>query len=131
MEDKLFDFTDSSLIYHFKKVNDKLDRGFVGRYRFFRSHALRKYHASNIGLSADYIDALQGRAKTKVHEAYIKTNPKKLKEIYISAMHNVMVSDEWIESNDVKKEERNIVGERQVINIVITFSLDGMDYEVK
>ena len=131
LEDKLFDFTDSSLIYNFKKVNDKLGFGFVGKYRFFRSHALRKYHASNIGLSADYIDALQGRAKTKVHEAYIKTNPNKLKEIYISAMHNVMVSDEWIESNDVKKEERNIVVERQVINIVINFSLDGMDYRVE
>ena len=130
-DDKLFDFTDSSLIYNFKKVNDKLGFGFVGKYRFFRSHALRKYHASNIGLSADYIDALQGRAKTKVHEAYIKTNPNKLKEIYISAMHNVMVSDEWIESNDVKKEERNIVVERQVINIVINFSLDGMDYRVE
>ena len=128
LEDKLFDFTDSSLIYSFKKVNDKLDMGFVGKYRFFRSHALRKYHASNIGLSADYIDALQGRAKTKVHEAYIKTNPNKLKEIYISAMHNVMVSDEWIERNDVKKEERSIVVEKQVINIVINFSLDGMDY---
>ena len=131
LEDKLFDFTDSSLIYHFKKVNDKLNMGFVGRYRFFRSHALRKYHASNIGLSADYIDALQGRARTKVHEAYIKTNPKKLKEIYISAMHNVMVSDEWIERNDVKKEERSIVIEKQVINIVINFSLDGMDYRVE
>ena len=131
LEDKLFDFTDSSLIYHFKKVNDKLDMGFVGRYRFFRFHALRKYHASNIGLSADYIDALQGRARTKVHEAYIKTNPKKLKEIYISAMHNVMVSDEWIERNDVKKEERSIVIEKQVINIVINFSLDGMDYRVE
>ena len=46
-------------------------------------------------------------------------------------MHNVMVSDEWIESNDVKKEERNIVVERQVINIVINFSLDGMDYRVE
>jgi integrase len=131
LEDKLFDFTDSSLIYHFKKVNDKLDMGFVGGYRFFRSHSLRKYHASNIGLSADYIDALQGRARTKVHEAYIKTNPNKLKEIYISAMHNVMVSDEWIEENDVKKEERSIVVEKQVINIVINFSLDGMDYRVE
>ena len=131
LEDKLFDFTDSSLIYNFKKVNDKCGFGFVGRYRLFRSHALRKYHASNIGLSADYIDALQGRARTKVHEAYIKTNPKKLKEIYISAMHNVMVSDEWIERNDVKKEERSIVIEKQVINIVINFSLDGMDYRVE
>jgi integrase len=131
LEDKLFDFTDSSLIYNFKKVNDKLGLGFVGRYRLFRSHSLRKYHASNIGLSNECIDALQGRAKTKVHEAYIKTNPKKLKEIYISAMHNVMVYDEWIESNAVEKEERSIVVEKQVINIVINFSLDGMDYRVE
>ena len=131
LDDKVFDFTDASLIYNFKKVNDNLDMGFVGRYRFFRAHSLRKYHASNIGLSKDHIDELQGRAKTKVHEAYIKTNPKKLKEIYISAMHNVMVSDEWIERNDVKKEERSIVVEKQVINIVINFSLDGMDYRVE
>lgn len=46
-------------------------------------------------------------------------------------MHNVMVSDEWIEENDVKKEERSIVVEKQVINIVINFSLDGMDYRVE
>ena len=131
LDDRLFDFTDSSLIYNFKKINDKLGLGFVGRYRIFRSHSLRKYHASNIGLSNEYIDALQGRAKTKVHEAYIKTNPKKLKEIYISAMHNVMVYDEWIESNAVEKEERSIVVEKQVINIVINFSLDGMDYRVE
>ena len=133
LEDKLFDFTDSSLIYNFKKVNDKLGFGFVGKYRFFRSHALRKYHASNIGLSADYIDALQGRAKTKVHEAYIKTNPKKLKEIYISAMHNVMVFDEWIEKyeNFDKEEDTNTVIENQVINIIINFTLDGMEYKVE
>jgi hypothetical protein len=131
LEDKLFDFTHSSLVYNFKKVNDKLGLGFVGRYRLFRSHSLRKYHASNIGLSNEYIDALQGRAKTKVHEAYIKTNPKKLKEIYISAMHNVMISDEWIVENAVRKEERPIIIERQEINIVINFSLDGMDYRVE
>lgn len=133
LDDRLFDFTDSSLIYSFKKVNDKLDMGFVGRYRFFRSHTLRKFHASNIGLSADYVDALQGRAKTKVHEAYIKTNPKRLKEIYMSAMHNVMIDDEWIRENEIpdKKEDKNVVIERQEINIIINFSLDGMDYRVE
>ena len=119
------------MIYNFKKVNDKLGLGFVGRYRLFRSHSLRKYHASNIGLSNEYIDALQGRAKTKVHEAYIKTNPKKLKEIYISAMHNVMISDEWIVENAVRKEERLVIIERQEINIVINFTLDGMEYRVE
>ena len=107
--------------------------GFVGNYRFFRSHSLRKFHASNIGLSVDYVDELQGRAKTKVHEAYIKTNPKKLKEIYMGAMHNVMVFDEWIEKyeNIDKKEDTNTVIENQVINIIINFTLDGMEYKVE
>ncbi len=131
LDDKLFDFTDSSLVYNFKKVNDKLGLGFVGRYRLFRSHSLRKYHASNIGLSVDYIDELQGRAKTRIHEAYIKTNPKKLKEIYISAMHNVMISDEWIEKYDGadKKDNEKIVIENQVINVIVNvnFYLDGDD----
>ena len=131
LEDKLFNFTHSSLVYNFKKVNDKLGLGFVGRYRLFRSHSLRKYHASNIGLSNEYIDALQGRAKTKVHEAYIKINPKRLKEIYISAMHNVMVFDEWIEEhgNANKKEDEKIVIENPVINVIVNlnFYLDGDD----
>ena len=132
-DDKLFDFTDSSLIYNFKKVNDKLGFGFVGKYRFFRSHALRKYHASNIGLSADYVDALQGRVRTKVHEAYIKTNPKRLKEVYMGAMANVMVFDDWLDENKVldKKGNNSIVIEKQEINIIINFSLDGMDYKVE
>ncbi len=134
-DDKLFDFTDSSLIYNFKKVNDKLGFGFVGRYRFFRAHSLRKYHASNIGLSKDHIDELQGRAKIKVHEAYIKTNPRKLKEIYMGAMHNVMVFDEWIEEHkgkhNFKKDDSSVVIENQVINVIINFTLDGMEYKVE
>jgi integrase len=129
LDDRLFDFTDSSLIYSFKKVNDKLDMGFVGRYRFFRSHALRKFHASNIGLSADIVDELQGRGKSRVREAYMKTNPIKLKEIYMGAMHNVMVFDDWIE--ECEKEDDCVIIENQVINVIINFTLDGMEYKVE
>ncbi len=129
LDDRLFDFTDSSLIYSFKKVNDKLNMGFVGRYRFFRSHALRKFHASNIDLSADIVDELQGRGKTRVREAYMKTNPIKLKEIYMGAMHNVMVFDDWIE--ECEKEDDCVIIENQVINVIINFTLDGMDYRVE
>lgn len=129
LDDRLFDFTDSSLIYSFKKVNDKLDMGFVGRYRFFRSHALRKFHASNIGLSADIVDELQGRGKSRVREAYMKTNPRRLKEIYIGAMHNVMVFDDWI--GECEKEDDCVIIENQVINVIINFTLDGMDYRVE
>ena len=129
LDDRLFDFTDSSLIYSFKKVNDKLNMGFVGRYRFFRSHALRKFHASNIGLSADIVDELQGRGKTRVREAYMKTNPRRLKEIYMGAMHNVMVFDDWI--GECEKEDDCVIIENQVINVIINFTLDGMDYRVE
>lgn len=129
LDDRLFDFTDSSLIYSFKKVNDKLDMGFVGRYRFFRSHALRKFHASNIGLSADIVDELQGRGKSRVREAYMKTNPRRLKEIYMGAMHNVMVFDDWI--GECEKEDDCVIIENQVINVIINFTLDGMDYRVE
>lgn len=129
LDDRLFDFTDSSLIYSFKKVNDKLNMGFVGRYRFFRSHALRKFHASNIGLSADIVDELQGRGKSRVREAYMKTNPIKLKEIYMGAMHNVMVFDDWI--GECEKEDDCVFIENQVINVIINFTLDGMDYRVE
>ena len=124
LDDRLFDFTDSSLIYSFKKVNDKLNMGFVGRYRFFRSHALRKFHASNIGLSADIVDG-----KSRVREAYMKTNPIKLKEIYMGAMHNVMVFDDWI--GECEKEDDCVIIENQVINVIINFTLDGMDYRVE
>lgn len=129
LDDRLFDFTDSSLIYSFKKVNDKLNMGFVGRYRFFRSHALRKFHASNIDLSADIVDELQGRGKSRVREAYMKTNPRRLKEIYIGAMHNVMVFDDWI--GECEKEDDCVIIENQVINVIINFTLDGMDYRVE
>ena len=134
LDDKLFDFSDDSLMYNFKKVNDRLGMGFVGNYRFFRSHSLRKFHASNIGLSADYVDELQGRAKTKFHEAYIKTNLKRLKEIYMGAMHNVMIFDDWIEEYEKKTVKSNGEGacviEKQEINIVINFTLDGKDFRI-
>lgn len=107
LEDPLFDFTSSLLLTRFQEINDKMDWGFKGKYRFFRSHTLRKFHASNIGLSAEYIDSLQGRSKNEVHETYIKTNPKKLKEIYKSAMKNVMIYEN--KNNKIKKQEFTIV----------------------
>lgn len=133
LDDRLFDFTDSSLIYSFKKLNDKLDMGFVGSYRFFRDHSLRKFHASNIGLGVDLVDEIHGRSKTRVHEAYIKTNPKRLKEIYMGAMHNVIIGEEWIRESEIteKKEDRNVVIEKQGINIIVNFTLDGMDCRVE
>ena len=117
--DKLFDFTPAKLLNKFQQINDKMGWGFKGKYRFFRSHTLRKFHASNIGLSAEYIDELQGRSKNYIHETYIKTNPKKLKQIYKSAMKNVMM---------------NVPGESEVkhqeFNIIINVFLSGKEYNI-
>ena len=87
--------------------------GFKGNYRFFRSHTLRKFHAS-IGLPAEYIDSLQGRSKNVIHETYIKTNPEKLKEIYQTAMHNVMIYN--TKKNEIINQEFTIV-----INVFLRF----------
>lgn len=120
LEDKLFDFTPSLLLTRFQEINDYFNWGFKGKYRFFRSHTLRKFHASNIGLSAEYVDSLQGRSKNEVHETYIKTNPKRLKEIYKSAMKNVMI----FKSKNMKEVEK------QEFNIIINVFLSGKEYNI-
>ena len=118
MSDKLFDFTYSTLLARFQEINDYYNWGFKGKYRFFRSHTLRKFHASNIGLSAEYIDALQGRSKNEIHSTYIKTNPDKLKEIYLSVMDNVMIN---------KSESKEVT---QEFTIVINVFLSGKEYNI-
>ena len=118
LEDPLFDFTSSQLISKFQDINDKMNWGYIGKYRFFRTHTLRKFHASNIGLSTEYIDALQGRSKNQVHEAYIKTNPQNLKEIYMSKMKNVMIFE---------KEQEKV---NQEFNIIINVFLAGKEYNI-
>lgn len=119
LEDSLFDFSYSQLFSKFQEINDKMKWGFKGKYRFFRSHTLRKFHASNIGLSAEYVDALQGRSKNEIHETYIKTNPAKLKEIYMSVMKNVLIFDNG--EDMVKKQE---------FNIIINVFLSGKEYNI-
>lgn len=91
---RLFPMSNSLVITRFQEFNDKMGWGFVGKYRFFRSHTLRKYHASNLGTSAEMVDTLEGRSKDKVHATYIKTNPDDLTRIYKWYMHNVMVEPE-------------------------------------
>ena len=118
LEDKLFYINDSSLSLKFRQINDSQGWGFKGKYRFFRPHALRKFNASNIGLSREYVDLIQGRGKDELYNTYIKTNPKKLKKIYESAMHNVEI---FKKDTEIKKEE---------FTIVINIFLSGKEYNI-
>ena len=93
--DKLFDYTGSLILTKFQEINDNNDWGYVGAYRRFRSHALRKFMASNIGLPRDQVDSFQGRAKDMIQEAYFKQDPKSLKKIYMNNMNRIMIYDNW------------------------------------
>lgn len=105
-EDKLFDFTSSLLLTRFQEINDNNNWGCVGSYRRFRSHALRKFMASNIGLSRDITDSIQGRSKDMIQEAYFKQDPQALKKTYMEVMHRVMVYENWGHGTTLDEMER-------------------------
>lgn len=96
LETPIFDVADSLIVTHFQRVNDLNKWGYKGDYRFFRSHVLRKYNASNLPLSSEDIDNIQGRSRSTVHEAYIKIKPEELKKKYMQKMHYVCISERWM-----------------------------------
>ena len=98
---KLFDYSSSAVTAKFREINDLNGWGFRGKYRFFRPHALRKFHASNISLSSETVDELQGRGKSEVHDAYIKTKPEDLKKSYKNKMANVCI----LKTEEAKKDD--------------------------
>lgn len=118
-DDKLFGLNRRKIQDRIRVINDKLNFGFKGKYRFFRPHTLRKFNASNIGLSEEHIDAIQGRAKDEVHSTYIKINPRVLKRIYMNAMDNVKINA--VEDEFVHHQE---------FNITINVMLMGSDYGI-
>lgn len=96
-EDKLFKTNLDYLNSYFKEINESLKLGKVGKYNRFRSHMLRKFHASALynheyGLSLDEIDALQGRGKNNTHSAYFMENPNKLKKKYIKVLDALVIN---------------------------------------
>ena len=120
LEDSLWDLSERQITYHFTNINDDLNFGFKGEYRFFRPHSLRKFHGSNIGLDDTTIDLLHGRSKDSLHATYIKTNPERLKKIYMAAMENVTIG-----SRMGKKE---IIHEDFTINLNLNFY--GSEYGI-
>ena len=89
--DKLFKINLYYLNKYFMEINDELSLGKVGTYNKFRSHMLRKFHASSLynaenGLSLDEIDALQGRKKDCTHSSYFMENPNNLRNKYVDSL---------------------------------------------
>lgn len=112
LNSQLFDFTGSLLLTRYQTINDYFNWGNKGKFRFFRSHVLRKWNASNIQMTSEDIDNIQGRAKDVVHQAYIKVKPERLKKTYMEHMWRVCISEDWREHcivlDPLSKEELGI-----------------------
>ena len=95
-EDKLFKTNLDYLNNYFNEINNSMNLGKVRKYNRFRSHMLRKFHASSLynyenGLSLDEIDALQGRGKDNTHSAYFMEDPSKLKNKYVNVLDAIII----------------------------------------
>lgn len=89
LDSKLFD---CNLYYwnsYFMTINDELELGTARKYNRFRSHMLRKWHAStlyNNGMSMEDIDTLQGRSKDMTRRSYFMEDPELLRKKYCEHM---------------------------------------------
>lgn len=105
---KLFKIIPPYFVQLFIDLNKMLGDEVIGDgFNRFRSHNLRKFHATqllNAGLSEYIVDALQGRKQSKVHIAYFKNNPQKVKERYIEYLKEITIFDE-INSLNIKSPE--------------------------
>lgn len=108
-ESRLFKYHKQYMLKRFIETNNELGLGTVGDngYNRFRSHMLRKFHASalyNDGMSLDNVNDLQGKAKNKTDQAYFMINPDDLKYEYIKHLPAVTISQD-VEKLSVKSPE--------------------------
>ena len=92
---------------HFAKINNTLDLGKIGAHNKFKSHILRKFHATNLyndKMSLEEIDALQGRSKEATHSSYFTEDPTKLKEKYINHLDCLTINLD-VNQLDIKSPE--------------------------
>lgn len=106
-EKELFKIEDNYMVVKFIDINNELGLGKVGNLNRFRSHMLRKFHASalyNDGMSLDNVNDLQGKAKNKTDQAYFMTNPEDLKLEYIKHLPAVTINQD-VEKLSIKSPE--------------------------
>ena len=106
-QSKLFKINPDYFSVKFTEINKELNLGKVGTFNRFRSHMLRKFHAStlmNDGMSRETVNDLQGKSKNSVDEVYFYNNPKSLKEVYIQHLPAVTIMQD-VEKVTVKSPE--------------------------
>ena len=94
LNSKLFKVNEHYLSEFFTSMNTRLKLGKTGTYNKLRSHALRKFHASNLyndGMSLDYVNELQGKSKNKTDTAYFMINPLILRNEYVKHLNAINI----------------------------------------
>lgn len=118
-DDKLFDISESHLSYSLKKINNKLELGFVGKHRKFKCHAMRKFHATTLlnirenAFTVNEIDTLQGRSMDMTHRAYFHNDKESLLRKYRAHVDELMLfsgvsKDEYnrvVKDNNIKQQK--------------------------
>ena len=135
LNSQLFDFSPSLLLTRYQEINDYFKWGNKGKFRFFRSHVLRKWNASNIQMTSEDIDNIQGRAKDVVHEAYIKVKPERLKKTYMEHMWRVCIDEKWrqycIALDPLSKEELGVTTpEERAMNKIMALFEDRFNVQL-
>ena len=130
-DSKLFHYHTIYVRELFYNINKELNLGTVGdnNYGRFRSHMLRKFHASalyNDGMSLDKVNDLQGKAKNKTDEAYFMTNPEDLKNEYINHLSAVTINKE-VEKITIKSKEFLMIEKE---NSELKSELNGIKAEI-
>ena len=141
-EKQLFKFDKAYLIRKFIHLNESLGGQKKGGYGIFRSHMLRKFHASNLargenGLTVEEIDSLQGRGKNKTHTSYFLDDPKELRKKYISNIDKVLINTDVMtltfespEVLEIRKENEKLKEENARIKEEITHAVNTRIQEV-
>lgn len=135
LNSQLFDFSPSLLLTRYQEVNDYFKWGHKGKFRFFRSHVLRKWNASNIQMTTEDIDNIQGRSKDEVHQAYIKVKPERLKKTYMEHMWRVCIDEKWrqycIALDPLSKEELGVTTpEERAMNKIMALFEDRFNVQL-
>lgn len=125
-DSKLFNISRDYLYKYFHQMNKHLDLGMKNNSSLFRSHMLRKYHATtllNSGLSMEQVDVLQGRSKKKTHQSYFLDDPEYMKKKYMEHMHKLIIfddSDKVVElENQNRKYEQRISEQEKLLNEIM------------
>lgn len=116
LDKKLFKINSSYFFKKFAEINKILNLGKVGGKNRFRSHMLRKYHASRLikssidkktgkkipGMSLSNVDALQGRGKSTTQNSYFFDDFENLKDEYIQSLNKLTINkyDPLLNSNN-------------------------------